>query len=85
MCRFVHGVTRDGDELEIIFTFDDLAKVFDEYSEIECELMGFIISHWKVDNTYNHSYASGTRVLLSPYFMTVTIYILSLFLHLFFF
>ena len=77
-------MTSDGDELETIFTLDDLAKVFDEYGEIEGELMGFIISHWDVDNTYNHSYASGTRVLLSPYFMMVTIYILSLFSHLFF-
>ena len=76
ICRFIHDVDPDGDVLETTFSCGDLAIVFGEFGEIEGELMGYIMSHWKIDSTYNHVYGNATRVLLSPYFMTVSRYVL---------
>jgi hypothetical protein len=50
----------------------DLSSAFDDLGEFEGEMMDFVISQWKSDPTVNHVFASGSRVLLSPYFLTVT-------------
>ena len=52
-------------------TGKELARVFDEFGQIDGELMEIIIRNWKIDNTYSHMFDSRTRVLLSPYFIMV--------------
>jgi hypothetical protein len=70
-CRFVHGKDTFGDDIESLFTGKELAKAFGDLGELEGEMMSYIICQWKEDPTQNHVFASGTRVLLSPYFLTV--------------
>ena len=60
-----------GDSIETQFTGNELAKAFDEFGELEGEMMDVIISAWKADPLRNHVFASGQRVLLSPNFLSV--------------
>jgi len=68
-------VTHDGQVLESTFTCGHLAAMFDEYGQIEGELMGFVMRYWKIDSSYNQVYGSGERVVLSPHFVTVSEYL----------
>lgn len=70
-CRFFHYVDTFGDSVETQFHGKELAKAFDEFGELEGEMMDLIISAWKADPLMNHVFASGSRVLLSPNFLTV--------------
>ncbi|KAM0902651.1 hypothetical protein ACQ4PT_019177 [Festuca glaucescens] len=69
-CRFVHGKDTFGDDIESLFTGEELATAFGALGELEGEMMSYIICQWKEDPTQNHVFASGTRVLLPPYFLT---------------
>ena len=60
-----------GDSIETQFTGNDLAKAFDEFGELEGEMMDVIISAWKADPLRNHVFASGKHVLLTPNFLAV--------------
>ena len=68
-------MTPDGQVVESTFTCGELAQMFDEFGQIEGELMGFVMRHWKIDSSYSHVYGSADRVLLSPHFVTVSEYI----------
>ena len=43
-----------GDSIETQFTGNELAKAFDEFGELEGEMMDVIISTWKADPLRNH-------------------------------
>ena len=58
-------------KLQPLFTGADLARNFEDYGQLEGEVMEFIVSSIKSDPTCNHVFASGKRVLLSSYFLTV--------------
>ena len=75
LCRFDHWVTPEGQVVESSYTCGELAAMFGEFGQIEGELMGFIMRHWKIDSTYNHVYGSANRVLLSPHFLSVSEYL----------
>ena len=68
-------MTPDGAVVETTFTCGELASMFDEFGQIEGELMGIVMRHWKIDPSYNHVYGSADRVLLSPHFVTVSEYL----------
>lgn len=61
----------NGEDVDTQFEGRDLVRAFDDIGEFEGEMIDFIISHWKSDPTMNQAFASGSRVLLSPYFLTV--------------
>ena len=58
-------------DIDTQITGKELATVFDEFGQIEGELMEIIIRNWKIDNTYIHMFDSCTRLLLRPYFIMV--------------
>ena len=60
-----------GDSIETQFNGNELAKAFDEFGELEGEMMDVIISSWKAGPLRNHVFASGQHVLLSPNFLQV--------------
>ena len=60
--------------VDTTFTGDDLFKAYHEFGELEGYLMDFVIRQWKLDDVYNHVFGSTTCVLLSPYFLQVSIY-----------
>lgn len=70
-CKFLHGKFSDGVDVDTEIKGNDLAKAFDDCGEFEGEMMDFLISHWKADPSMNHAFDSGSRVLMSPYFLTV--------------
>ena len=70
-CQFFHYVDSFGDSIETQFNGKDLVKAFDEFGELEGEMMDVIISAWKADPLRNHVFASGSRVLFGTNFLTV--------------
>ena len=64
------------ESIDTEITGENLASVFDEFGQIEGELMEIIMRNWKFDNTYSHMFDSCTRIILSPYFITVIKFIL---------
>ena len=69
--KFVHSDDGKGNQIATTFTGADLARNFEDYGQLEGEVMEFIVSSIKSDPTSNHVFASGKRVLLSSYFATV--------------
>jgi hypothetical protein len=67
----VYGRDSSGDNVESTFDGKELEGAFDEGGQFTCEMMDYVISNWKVDPSRNHVFESGSRVLLSPYFLPV--------------
>ena len=76
ICRFVHAKDSWGDDIDTTMTSDELARAFDDLGQIEGDIIDQVIKSWKSDPTTNHVFASGSRVLFSPYFVTVLTIIL---------
>ena len=53
------------------FTGKRIWEVFAPRQMMEGDVMDFLIDDWKKDPDRNVDFASGKRVLLSPYFITV--------------
>ena len=53
------------------FTGKRIWEVFAPGKLMEGDVMDFLIDDWKQDPERNADFASGKRVLLSPYFITV--------------
>ena len=53
------------------FTGKRIWEVFAPGQMMEGDVMDFLIDDWKKDPEGNANFASGKRVLLSPYFITV--------------
>lgn len=79
--KFVHVDDGKGFELATTFTGADIVRNFEDYGQLEGEMMEFIVSSIKSDPTSNHVFASGKRVLLSSYFAAVKCFCSELFLY----
>ena len=53
------------------FTGDRIWEVFSPGQMMEGDVMDFLMDDWKQDAKRNADFASGKRILLSPYFTTV--------------
>ena len=53
------------------FTGKCIWEVFAPGQMMEGDVMDFLIDDWKQDPYRNSDFASGKRILLSPYFITV--------------
>lgn len=69
----MHGKDSFGDDYETELTGKDFLEAFGAGGQLEGEMMNFLIHQWKADPIRNHVFASGTRVLLPAYFLTVMI------------
>ncbi|XBI25453.1 hypothetical protein VPH35_050389 [Triticum aestivum] len=58
------------DESVTNFTENRIWEVFSPGQMMEGDVMDFLIDDWKQDPNRNADFASGTRILLSPYFIT---------------
>ncbi|XBI46531.1 hypothetical protein VPH35_110761 [Triticum aestivum] len=61
------------DESVTSFTRNRIWEVFSPGQMMEGDVMDFLIDDWKQDPERNDDFASGKRVLLSPYFITVVL------------
>ena len=59
------------DESVTSFTGKRIWEVFSPGQMMEGDVMDFLIDDWKQDPERNADFASGKRILLSPYFITV--------------
>ena len=59
------------DESVTTFTGNRIWEVFSPGQMMEGDVMDFLIDDWKQDPDRNVDFASGKRILLSPYFITV--------------
>ena len=59
------------DESVTNFTGNRIWEVFSPGQMMEGDVMDFLIDDWKQDPERNADFASGKRILLSPYFITV--------------
>jgi hypothetical protein len=73
----VHGRDSSGDNVESTFDGKELVAAFDEGGQFTGEMMDYVISNWKADPSRNHVFESGSRVLLSPYFLSVNLLMLT--------
>ena len=56
---------------QYILTRKRISEVFSPGQMMEGDVMDFLIDDWKQDPDRNADFASGKRILLSPYFITV--------------
>ncbi|VAI58481.1 unnamed protein product [Triticum turgidum subsp. durum] len=61
------------DESVTSFTRNRIWEVFTPGQMMEGDVMDFLIDDWKQDPERNADFASGKRILLSPYFITVVL------------
>jgi hypothetical protein len=71
LCDFDHGTDSTGAIVPMKFAGKDFVCNFDDYQQLRGEMMHYVISQWKSDPLKNAVFASGSHVLLSPYFISV--------------
>ena len=70
-CRNTFSMIPQPDESVTSFIGKRIWEVFAPGQMMEGDVMDFLIDDWKQDPYRNADFASGKRILLSPYFITV--------------
>lgn len=73
-CEFDDRTDNTGAKIPITFIGKDFVRNFDDCEQLEGEMMHYVVSQWKSDPLKSVVFASGSRVLLGPYFVSVILF-----------